>query len=180
MQYLALLRGINVGGKSLIAMADLRSTLTDAGLINVRTYIQSGNVLFESALNDQYALAGLVHDSIAKRFSLDVAVVVFSKYEWERVITSAPSWWGADSAWKHNILVMIPPFDMPAVVSAIGELKPDIEAMEAGTGVLYQSLSWDAFGRTTGGKIASKLIYKHMTIRNFNTATKLLTLFQDE
>lgn len=175
--YLALLRGINVGGNSLIKMADLKDSLAKAGFKDARTYIQSGNVLFVSSETDTGKLAKQIENVIETTFKLDVAVVVFSKQEWQAIIKAAPAWWGKDADWKHNILVMVPPYDMKDVVTAYGQLKPDIETMAPGKGVMYQSLSWESFGKTTGGKLASNPIYKKMTIRNYNTATKLLRLF---
>lgn len=65
---------------------------------------------------------------------------------------------------------------MDETIRAIGELKPDIEAAEPGNCVIYQSMSFKFFGRTTTGKLSSSSIYKKMTVRNYNTATKLLTL----
>lgn len=175
--YLALLRGINVGGNSIVPMADLREALAQCGFLNVRTYIQSGNVFFESPSTDKIALAKQIEDCVLQTFGAKASTVVFSKSEWQTIIHSAPKWWGQRDDWKHNLLIVIPPYDMAAVVSAVGELKPDIEAMEAGDGVLYQSMSLQLFGRTTTGKLASNPIYKQLTVRNYNTATKLLTLF---
>jgi len=103
-------------------------------------------------------------------------VAVFSRAEWQQVIDSAPKAWGKDPDWKHNLLIMIKPYDMTEVVAGIVQLKPDIESLDAGTGVLYQSMSRELFGRTTAGKPASSPVYKRMTIRNYNTATKLLNL----
>jgi uncharacterized protein (DUF1697 family) len=174
--YLALLRGINVGGKAMIKMAELKTCLSDSGLTDVRTYIQSGNVLFMSESADDIELANVIHEAIAKSFQLQVNVVVYSKADWQLVITAAPSWWGQDQEWKHNLLVLLKPFNMPLAVAAIGALKPEIEAMQPGDGVLYQSMSKALFGRTTTGKLASSPIYMQMTIRNYNTATRLLTL----
>ena len=176
-QYLALLRGINVGGNTIIAMAELRQTLQDVGLQNVRTYIQTGNIFFESDKTDTVLLAKDIEAVIQARFNLQVPTVVFTKHDWQAIIAAAPKWWGTDQTMKHNIIVLLPAFDMKQVVEAVGELKPDIEAMQAGEGVLYQALSLQAFGRTTGGKLAGNPIYKRMTIRNYNTATKLLQLF---
>ncbi len=177
-RYLALLRGVNVGGKSLIKMADLRVALSESGFDSVKTYIQSGNVIFSSE-TDKTILAKSIEGTIKKSFKLDVAVTVFSAKEWLEVIEKAPSWWGTDKTWKHNILVMIGDHDMPDVMAEVGVLKPDIEQSIAGKRVVYQSLSLDSFGRTTGGKIASKPIYKQMTIRNYNTANRLLDILKD-
>ena len=175
-QYLALLRGINVGGKALIKMADLKAALEHKGFEDVRTYIQSGNVLFTSDKHDKETLAVIIHDALKDHFNLDIDVVVLSAKEWNEIIESAPSWWGHDNTRKHNLVIMIPPYDMNQTMAAIGELKPDIESAEAGNGVVYQSISLEFFGRTTSGKLAANPIYKHMTIRNYNTAQKLNTL----
>lgn len=175
--YLALLRGVNVGGKSIIKMAELRGALEQAGFSNVRTYIQSGNVFFDAETQDTTALAQKIEQVLAHDFTLPVGVAVFSKQMWQAVIDQAPKTWGADTAWKHNLLVLLPSTTVDVVIKAVGELKPDIEAMTVGPGVLYQSLSWEKFGRTTGGKLASNPIYKQITVRSYNTAVKLLGLF---
>jgi uncharacterized protein (DUF1697 family) len=174
--YLALLRGINVGGKNMIKMADLKACLEQAGFKKVRTYIQSGNVLFESAKSDTAQLARSLEQTIEKQFGVPVGVAVFEKKRWQAIVDKAPAAWGSDQNWKHNLLVLLEPYDMKAVVADIGELKPDIEMLVPGDGVLYQSLSLKLFGRTTTGKLASKPVYKRMTIRNYNTAVKLLAL----
>lgn len=176
-RYLALLRGVNVGGKSLVKMADLKVAVTQAGFTDVKTYINSGNVLFSAPATDTRQLAEHIQAAIEKALQLNIEVVVVSHAEWQRIIDEAPQWWGQDDAWKHNLLVLIPPYTIQEVVAAIGVLKPDIETMEPGDGVLYQSMSKALFGRTTTGKLAASPIYKRMTVRNYNTATKLLSLF---
>ena len=160
-------------------MTELQNALSDAGFESVRTYIQSGNVVFTSTESDESKLAKHLEKIIKESFSLDVAVTVFSASDWKTVIKSAPKWWGADESWKHNILVMIGDHDMAKVMKDIGELKPDIEKSVAGKRVVYQSLSWENFGRTTGGKLASRAVYQQLTIRNYNTATKLLNLLTE-
>jgi uncharacterized protein (DUF1697 family) len=174
--YLGLLRGINVGGNSLIKMADLKDALTTSGLTNVRTYIQSGNIIFDSPSQDKQALTKQIEKTITSSFSFIVPLVLFSIQEWADIIADAPTWWGNDKTRKHTILVLIPPYDMQRVIASIGELRPNIEDMQPGDGVLYQSMSMELFGRTTTGKIASNPVYKKMTVRNYNTATKLLSL----
>jgi uncharacterized protein (DUF1697 family) len=178
--YLALLRGINVGGNNKLAMADLKTALTNLGLENVQTYIQSGNIVFSFAVHDTQTLAKNIQNCIAENFGLRVTVVVFTKAEWAKVINSAPAWWGKDANWKHNILVMVPPATAAEAIEAIGVIKPAIEHIEPGERVLYQAMSKELFGKTTTGKLASNTIYKKMTVRNYNTATKLLSLLDAE
>lgn len=175
MRYVAFLRGINVGGNSLIKMAALREALS-SDLQQVTTYIQSGNVLFEAETKDMHQLANIISRNIKRQFALSVDVAIFTAKEWQDIIKAAPAWWGKDATWKHNILIMIEPYNMDEVITAYGKPKPEIEALQPGAGILYQSLSFDKFGRTVGGKLASNPIYKKMTIRNFNTANKISTL----
>ena len=171
--YLALLRGVNVGGKNIVKMGELRMALEKAGIENVQTYIQSGNIIFSSPQTDTQKLAAQIEKVIAATFGIDARAVVFSKAEWHAIMKAAPKDWGTDPDWKHNLLIMLKPYDMKKTVAAYGVLKPGIEKMVAGKGILYQSLSWTDFGKTTGGKIAGNPIYKVMTIRNYNTAARL-------
>jgi uncharacterized protein (DUF1697 family) len=174
--YLALLRGVNVGGKAMLKMANLASALQTAGFKNVRTYIQSGNILLDTDSNDKKDIAEQIKACIKHDFQLSVEVATFTAPEWKAIVAAAPDWWGKDLTWKHNILVLTEDIPMPTVVAAIGNLKPEIEHIAPGRRVLYQSLSLKMFGRTTLGKLASNPVYKKMTVRNFNTATKLSQL----
>lgn len=175
-RYLALLRGINVGGARKLPMADLKKALEKDGFQNVRTYIQSGNVLFTSEEKVTDKLSKQLEQSIETHFRMTVPAIVFLAEDWQEIIDNAPKEWGKDPAWKHNLLILLKPYDMQQVITAIGKLKPDIESMVPGDGVLYQSMSRALFGRTTTGKLASNPIYRRMTIRNYNTSLKLLEL----
>lgn len=180
MKYVALLRGINVGGNNKVPMADLRACLEKLGLKNVRTYIQSGNVIFESAEPDEVKLTRDIEQAIETYFGFPVVVALFSQPEFEYLATHTPKGWLQNPEHKYNYLLLKKPWDEAKVMEAIGELKPDLESAEPGKGVIYQSLSLKFFGRTTGGKIAGKPIYKLITIRNHNTVMKLLELLQAE
>lgn len=179
MKYVALLRGINVGGNNKIKMADLKVCLEKAGLNNVRTYIQSGNVLFESAELDKALLTTQFEQTISKTFKLTVPTVILSEPELRTIAKNTPAGWLENPEWKYNYVFLKPPYKMDQVLTDIGELKPDIEAMTAGEGILYQGMSIKLFGRTTTGKLAGKPVYKLMTIRNHNTVTKLIALLDE-
>jgi uncharacterized protein (DUF1697 family) len=174
--YLALLRGVNVGGNNMLKMSALALALQASGLHNVRTYIQSGNVLFSSTGTDPAKLEARIRACIFETYSIDVGVVVFDRTRWQHIIASAPQWWGKNPEWKHNLLALLPPRTPGEVATAIGELKPGIEMLAPGEGVLYQSVSFKDFGRAATGKLASLPVYKSMTVRNYNTATKLAGL----
>src|SRR6218665_3055571 len=88
--YLALLRGINVSGKKIIKMEDLRKLMGDAGYTNVKTYIQSGNIVFESAEKSKDKLAKAIETLIEKHFGFDVTVFVTDKTAIEAAIDNNP------------------------------------------------------------------------------------------
>ena len=175
-RYVALVHGINVGGNAIVPMAALRDALTKQNLVDVATYIQSGNIIFSSEEKEASKLCLVITAVIQKNFGVDAKVVIFTKEQWEAIISDIPPWWGKDPAWKYNLLAAIVPTSPAEVLEATGELKPDIEQMETGPGVVYQGMSRELFGKTTTGKLASNPIYKNLTIRNYNTTLKIAEL----
>jgi uncharacterized protein (DUF1697 family) len=178
MKYVALLRGINVGGNTKIAMSELVTWVGELGHSNVRTYINSGNVIFESAKNDTAAMARELEQKITQYSSYEVRVVVYSGEEYRAMFADMPKNWAQKADWKYNVLFLIPPYDIGEIMIDIGELKPDIETVVPRDGVIFQSLQLKTFGRATSGKLASRPSYKKMTIRNWNTTKKLLELLK--
>lgn len=87
--FIALLRGINIVGKT-VKMANLRSIMTSMGFENVRTYIQSGNVVFEAEEENTDVLAGRIDRELQKHFDFPIPVVVRTRNEWEEVIRKNP------------------------------------------------------------------------------------------
>ncbi len=174
MRYLALLRGVNVGGKNKVTMRDLVAAMTEDGFVDVKSYINSGNVLFSSDVNKD--LEKKVAAAIKRHSGLDIDVVVIDAERWKSIVADAPKTWGNQENWKHNILVMIPPGTTKEMFDEIGELRPEYESLEAGDGVLYQSVSLKFFGRARSGALVGKPVYKKMTVRNYNTAIKLAAL----
>lgn len=88
--YIALLRGINVSGQKKIPMAELRELLGNSGLENVQTYIQSGNVIFQSEKADIKALEGTIHEAIKSHFGFDVPILVVTPKELQQIFDDAP------------------------------------------------------------------------------------------
>jgi uncharacterized protein (DUF1697 family) len=176
-QYLSLLRGINVGGKSMIKMSDLKVALENDGFTDVKTYIQSGNVFVTTPERSRVNVANRVSAVIKKHFKHNVDVVAFTKSDWQKVVDGAPKWWGTGDGWKHDLLVLIPPFKVKEVVTGLGETNAEVERIEAGTGVIYASIVVAKFSRSVTSKMIGKPIYKRMTVRNYNTSNKLMDHF---
>jgi uncharacterized protein (DUF1697 family) len=99
----ALLRGINVGGKNKVAMADLRDIVAALGQADVATYIQSGNVVFSSSQTDTEAMADALEREIAGRLSVRPAVVVISRADLAQVIIDNPYPGEANPKYLHAV-----------------------------------------------------------------------------
>ena len=177
--YVAFVRGINVGGKCLVNMAKLRLALQNVGLASVQTYIQSGNILFQSSEKDTTILNRKVSNTIAAEFGIEAQVATVTAPQWRKVFTQAPMWWGKDADWKHNLIILLPPTKTEEVIEAIGELNAGIEHVEAGDRVVYQSILTSAFSRSASSRLVTRPVYKHITIRNYNTSKKLAELVVD-
>jgi uncharacterized protein (DUF1697 family) len=103
--YVALLRGINVGGRNRVPMADLRKTVTSLGHTDVATYIQSGNVVFTTDETDPSTLAAALEGAIAEAFDVSPRVVVLSRDELARVVDDNPYRDEADPKRVHAIFL---------------------------------------------------------------------------
>ena len=178
-RFLALLRGINVGGKNVITKDDLRKCFEDLGLTNVRTYIQSGNILFLSEQLKGNELTAKIEEGLSKRFSYDAQAVVLSYRKYKSALHAAPKTWGKDDSQKHNALFTLNGITPKKILSQLSPPKTDIETITSGPGVVFWSVSKKQLTKTTFMKLAKEPVYQQMTIRNHNTAFKLLELFEE-
>ena len=116
MRYVALLRGINVGGRTLVKMADLKACFEKLGFAGVSTYIASGNVLFETGEDDPVELATTIEAAIEQRFELPVKVVVLDRASYARIVKAIPKPWIGDGSLRANVAFVRPGTDAKAVV----------------------------------------------------------------
>ena len=100
--FLALLRGLNVGGQNVIGRDDLIRCFEDLGFDGVRTYIQSGNVLFRSNESRVAALTRTIEAALSERLSNQVRAVVLARARYRAAVAAAPDDWGRDDDRKHN------------------------------------------------------------------------------
>ena len=178
-RYLALLRGINVGGKNIIAKDDLKQCFENIGLESVRTYIQSGNVLFRSKETDDRKLTSWIEAALSKQFHYQAHVVVFSRNQFESDVQSAPKNWGIDETKKHNALFLLRDLRPIDVMEQLPSPVKKHETVGMAKSTLFWSTSKDYKGKTTLMKLARMPVYKQMTVRNHNTTMKLLALFEE-
>lgn len=177
-RYVALLRGINVGGRNPVPMAALRSAMERGGYDGVRTYIASGNVLFETD-RPAKGLEDHIEGLLEARFGVPLVVVVRSERQLRAVVSKAPTGFGTEPKDYHSDAAFLKAPLTATKAMAVVDLKEGVDAAWPGTGVVYfRRLSAQ---RTAGrmGPIAGTPEYQLMTIRSWRTVTKLRALLDE-
>ena len=174
--YVALLRGINVGGKNIIRMADLRSAFEAEGFRDVVTYIQSGNVIFRAPGSTPGALTIRIEEMLASAFDYQARVALRSREVMEAVVREAPEGFGSQpDRYRYDTLFLRPPLTASAAMKEV-RVRSGVDEAWAGDGVLYFSRLISQASRSYLSRLVSMPVYQEMTIRNWNTTTRLLEL----
>jgi uncharacterized protein (DUF1697 family) len=178
-RYVALLRGINVGGKNLIPMPGLKAAFEEAGFEDVRTYIQSGNVIFAAPSSSQHELTERVESTLRKTFDhYDASVVLRSRGQMRAIVQKAPRGFGSKpSAYRYDVVFLKAPLTAKVAVKDV-PTNDAVDRIWPGSGVIYFSRLTARAAQSRMSRIVSLPIYRQMTIRNWNTTTKLLDLLE--
>lgn len=175
-QYVALLRGINVGGKNLIKMSDLKACFETLGFEDVRTYIQSGNVLFRTAAAAQAKLTEQIEKALSDTFKYPSVVVVRSHKQLKEIVATAPKGFGTQPAlYRYDVLFLKEPLTAKEAMKSVS-IKEGVDEAFSGKGVLYFSRLISRATQSHLTRIIGTPVYQSMTIRNWNTTTKLLNM----
>lgn len=178
-RYVALLRGINVGGNNLIRMPALKACFEAQGLDNVVTYIQSGNVLFTTGRSDPRGLTLRIEEALSKTFACHSRVVVRSLAQMKAIVEGAPKGFGdRPAAYHYDVIFLKEPLTADEALKTV-TARPGVDRVSAGAGVLYCSRLISRAAESHLNRIAAKPVYQQMTIRNWNTTGKLLELMED-
>ena len=176
---LALLRGINVGGRNLISKNQLVDFFAGLGLNDVSTYIQSGNVLFRSTPARIAGLTGEIEQGLEKKFAYPARAVVITEPEYHAMVKSAHRDWGKREDRKHNALFTLSEISPSQVIDELPPPEKGVEKVSRGPGVLFWSADKKRLAETTMMKLSKSRLYKLLTVRNHNTVFKLQQLLND-
>ena len=179
MRYIALLRGVNIGGRNKISMPALREAMELHGFFEVSTYINSGNVLFSCGGTDTAAMAERCQAVIRDTFELDIPVTVISSVNLAAALAHAPTWWNTDENSKHNAIFVIPPATPAEICATVGAIKPEYENVSFHGQVIFWSAPLKTFFRSRWSSVAGTAAYGRITIRNANTTLKLALLSKE-
>lgn len=176
MKYIALLWGINVGGKNRVSMNDLKNCFEDAGFLNTTTYINSGNIIFDSEERNITYLSNYCNDILEKKFSFPIGLALIDVNILKETLEHVPDWWGDDPDSKHNAIFVIQPATAEEIIADAGKIKSEYEQFYAYEQIIFWSAPLKTFSRTRWSKIVGTKAYQSITIRNANTTKKLLEL----
>ncbi len=179
MKYVLLLRGINVGGRNKVSMADLKDAITGLGYENVITYINSGNIIFNSSEN-----IGVVNDKISQilnSYLFKINKVILTKQEYIEELKNLPSWWNNDF-YRKDVLFYSEDIDFSSIKERINNMPLNEENVYFGKRAIF----WGKFNEKNYLKTAyhkyliKESFYKAVTIRNGRTFMKIAELLDKE
>ena len=184
MEYVALLRGINVGGTNKVVMSELREQIAAEGFTNVRTYINSGNLLFEADAevgagpSTPYEdVAQAIEDLLARRYEFPIRLALLTAQDYAAELRNLPDWWHGEVARRDAL------FYTRGLDSA--HVRERIEAMELGDEAVHfgkHAVFWGKFDEKTFLKTAyhKRLLredfYRQVTIRSGSTVGKIAAM----
>lgn len=176
-RYIALLRGINISGKNKIPMVELKRNFEKLGFIEVKTYLNSGNVIFSSEKEDA-GFSGQIEIMIKSEFDLDIPVFVISKEQLEDILNNAPNWWGnEDKEIYDNLIFIMPLTTFNEVFNKIGAPKENLEKIKEYKNVVFWSFIRKDYRKTNWwSKTANVDISNQLTIRTANTVKKIVQM----
>jgi len=175
--FVALLRGVNVGGNSMISMRALKESFEATGFTNVTTYINSGNIIFTTKENEARKLERKIEQMLSRNHQLGSKVVIRSVAEMEKLVKSLPPSWDGDSKWRYNVIFLRHSIDSEKILADL-PIKSDIEEIFYRPGTLLWSAQASEASRSNMVKLSSRKIYQDMTVRNLNTTRKLYELMK--
>ena len=174
--YIALLKGINVGGHKKVPMAELREMLSKSGFENVRTYIQSGNVILQSSEKSNQKIEKTVKEAITNYFGFEVSVLVKTRQDLQRIFNNSPF---LEDEKKASYFIMLHNTPGKELVKIASEKIYEGEAYQIIEDCIYY-YSAKGFGQSKfDAKFFERKLNTFATARNYNTMVKLLSLSAD-
>ena len=177
--YLVLLRGINVGGRNKVPMAELRGVLEGLGFENVSTYIASGNVFLDAKVGPA-KVASMIEAALPKAFKLDsdvVNVAVLSRAQLEAVVRNRPRGFGDEPTKYHSDAIFLMGIDAIEAMAAFSP-REGVDKVWPGDGVIYSQRLSAERTKSRLNRIMTSPLYRAMTIRSWQTTQALLELLR--
>ena len=171
-RYVALLRGINVGGKNKIEMKMLKVSFEKLGFKNVVTYINSGNIVFDTQITNEHSLITRIEKAISKEFKLSIPVLLRSQQEIDDLIKKIPETWRNDSEYKTDIWFLWDEYRSKDTLKLL-KINKTVDNVSYHDGVVVWRVKKADFSKSKMNEVIKTDIYKNITVRNINTLRKI-------
>lgn len=168
MKYVALLRGINVGNSVKVDMKELKGLFEELGCAEVSTYINSGNVFFESA-RERAGIREAIENKLAEKTGSEIRVLIKSKAEIEEIANSIPADWKNDADQRTDVAYLFESIDSGKTLEELPIRKEHARILYV-PGALIWNMRREDLNKSRLNKLISHKMYREMTVRNVNTA----------
>jgi uncharacterized protein (DUF1697 family) len=172
MTYVAFLRGVNVGGKSIVSMAAIKEALVALGLSDVRTYINSGNVIFSTQASGVQQLTARIEKALEQHTGMAIKVVVMDHRTLKKMVDAIPRNWVDDKTMRTYVLLLWKELDDRSILDSL-PTKPGVDELKYTPGAVVWRVDREDVGRSQMNRIVGTPLYKKITIRSANTMRKL-------
>lgn len=177
MKYVALLRGINVGGNNRVEMPKLKGIFEDLGYLDVVTYINTGNVIFETEEKNNELIKKEIEKVLKDNFKFEIRVVLRDGKNIEKVCKKIPTDWQNNDEMKTDVLFLWEEFDNKKSLDLINK-KEGIDNLIYVDGAIVWNVDRKNYTKSGMNKFINSILYKNMTARNVNTVRKLRELMK--
>jgi len=172
MIYVAFLRGVNVGGKGIVSMAAIKEALVALGLSDVRTYINSGNVIFSTRASNAERLTHRIEKALEQHTGMAIKVLVMDHRTLKKMVDAIPRNWVDDKTMRTYVLMLWKELDDRGILERISA-KPGIDELRYTPGAVVWRVDRENVSKSHMNKIVGTPLYKKITIRSANTMRKL-------
>jgi len=171
MRYIALLRGINVGGNRRVEMKKIKALFEALGFVKVSTYINSGNVIFESP-KKQVVIYREMAGSLKKEFGFDIPIIVKTEKEMKKIADAIPKNWQNNATQRTDVTYLFSEVDFKKIINELPVKKEFIDVRYI-KGAVFWNVKRENVHKSHLAKLISHKSYKFMTVRSVNTARYL-------
>ena len=178
MVYVALLRGINVGGNNKVDMKILKTTFELLGYTNVVTYINSGNIIFEESSKRKNVLTAEIEDAIKRDFQLDIKVLVKSIEDIKLVCNQLPDNWVKNEVMRTDVMFLWDDFDRPEILQQIKISL--LDNVKYAPGAVLWNIEYKDYTKSGISKLVGTEVFRNMTVRNVNTVRKIYQIMVNQ
>ncbi len=173
----AFLRGVNVGGNNLISMNDLKLYFAELGYSNIKTFGNSGNIIFTSESKDVRKIEADIEKLIEKNLKISITVIARSFQEIQKLENLIPASWIKTPDKKYDVIFLHQSIDNPKIMNELGP-NPQIEELIYYPGVLLWSIDRKDFSKSNLSKLVGSKLYKGMTIRTPGVVRKIYKIME--